>query len=305
MGAIEDFRLSPADFGWVGTDLARPECIVAESDGTLWVSDNRSALLRIDPDGRQTRIGAIGGAPNGFARDARGRFWIADIEQGRVVRMTADGRHAIALDRFGGSRLGSANFVLADGADRLWISVSTRTEPRSLAVRDPIPDGYVLRVDAAGDGPLEATLAAEGFHFTNEVRIDAGRRHLYVAETALGAITRLALNADGSLGRGEPFGPRPLFPGARVDGIVFDADGNLWVTEITRNALFVLTPDGRAHTVFEDPEGEVLQLPTSITFCGPDRRTAVVGSLKAQRLASFRSPVAGLPLQAGPTRSTG
>ena len=70
-------------------------------------------------------------------------------------------------------------------------------------------------------------------------------------------------------------------------------EGNLWVTEITRNAILVIRPDGSAQTVFEDPAGTVLLVPTSITFTGPDRRTALVGSLKATRLASFRSPVPG------------
>jgi gluconolactonase len=293
MSALGDFRLAPGDITFTGHDLSRPECIVEQPDGTLWVSDNRASLTRIDPDGTQTLVGAIGGAPNGFARDRQGRFWIADIEGGQVCRMTADGHHEVVLDRFDGAPLGSANFVLADGEDTLWISVSTRTVPRARAVQAPIPDGFVLRVEGAGDGPVVATLAAGGFHFTNEVRIDARRRHLYVAETAIGAVTRLPLRADGSLGAPEPFGPRPLFPGAHVDGIVFDSEGNLWVTEITRNAIVVLRPDGSAHTVFEDPTGAVLRVPTSITFTGPDRRTALVGSLKADRLATFRSPVPG------------
>lgn len=293
MSSLGDFRLSPADFTFTGRDLARPECIVEQTDGTLWVSDRRASLTRIDRDGSQSLVGTIGGAPNGFALDRHGRFWIADIEGGRVCRMTPDGRHEVVLDHFDGAPLGAANFVLADGEDRLWISVSTRTVPRSRAVQAPIPDGYLLRVDGAGDGPVVARLAASGFHFTNEVRIDSARRYLYVAETAIGAVTRLALHADGSLGEPEPFGPRPLFQGAHVDGIVFDSAGNLWVTEITRNAILVLRPDGRAHTVYEDPAGEVLRVPTSITFTGSDRRTALVGSLQSVRLATFRSPVPG------------
>jgi sugar lactone lactonase YvrE len=293
MTALGDFRLSPADFGFVGHDLARPECIVEQPGGTLWVSDRRGSLTRIDPDGTQVLVGTIGGAPNGFALDRQGRFWIADIEGGRVCRMDAHGRHEVVLDRFEDAPLGSANFVLADGEDTLWISVSTRTVPRSRAVQSPISDGFVLRVDGAGDGPVVARRVARGFHFTNELRIDAARRYLYVAETAIGAVTRLPLRGDGSLGAPEAFGPRPLFPGAHVDGIVFDSHGNLWVTEITRNAIVVLRPDGSAHTVYEDPAGAVLRVPTSITFTGPDRRTALVGSLQADRLASFRSPVPG------------
>ena len=45
--SIESFQLRAADFRFVGRALARPECIIAEADGTLWVSDERSALLRI------------------------------------------------------------------------------------------------------------------------------------------------------------------------------------------------------------------------------------------------------------------
>ena len=85
----------------------------------------------------------------------------------------------------------------------------------------------------------------------------------------------------------EAYGPDPLFPGAKVDGITIDGEGNLWVTEITRNALVVILPYGRAETVFEDPEGKTLLMPTSITFVG---RTALVGSLKMDHLAAFDVP---------------
>ena len=292
MDTIDDFVLTPADFGWTGRDLSRPECIV-ERDGALWISDDRSALVRLEPDGTPRRVGAIGGLPNGFAVDDRGDFWIAEIEHGRIVRMTPDGHHEVVLDRLDGAPLGSANFVLADAGARLWISISTRTVPRRRAIDEVIADGLVLRVDAPHARPLAPVVVATGLRFTNEVRVGPGRRHLYVAETAAGAITRFVLHADGSLGAREPFGPAPLFPGAHVDGIAFDAEGNLWVTEIVRNGLWVLRPDGHARPVFEDPEGALLRVPTSVSFVGPDRRTVVVGSLRMDRLATFRSPVPG------------
>jgi len=297
MTGTEPFRLRPADFSPIGHGLARPECIVATADGALWVSDNRSALLRIDPDGSQTRVGDVGGAPNGFALGPDGAFWIADIEGGRVLRMDAAGRHSVVLERLDDGPLGSANFVLADTDGTLWVTVSTRTQPRSRALREAIPDGLLLRLAPPYDRPERV---AGGFRFTNEVRIDRGRTFLYVAETAIGAVTRLPLLPDGRAGPPEPFGPRPLFPGAHVDGITFDSAGNLWVTEITRHGLWLLRPDGSALAVFEDPQASVLQLPTSLTFTGPELRTAVVGSLKAERLMSFRAPVAGLaPVHAG------
>ena len=34
----------------------------------------------------------------------------------------------------------------------------------------------------------------------------------------------------------------------------------------------------------------------SVTFCGPDLRTAYIGSLKGQRIPFFEAPCPGLPM---------
>jgi sugar lactone lactonase YvrE len=289
---LENFKLTPGDISWRGDGLSRPECVLAERDGTLWASDNRGGVTRIDPDGRQSQIGKITGLPNGLAFDRRGNILIANIEDGVVYRLFRDGRHEIVLDSVDGKALSSTNFIYQDpGADRIWITVSTRTVPRREAVERPIPDGFVVVFERGA-----ARIAADGFYFTNEVRIDPARRHLYVTETAMGRVVRLPLAADGGLGRSEIYGPETLFPGARVDGLTFDADGNLWVTEITRNSLYVIAPDGTARCVFEDPAAATVNFPASLAFAGPDLKTVYIGSTRMKRLGSFRSPVAGAPL---------
>ena len=291
MNGIEKFTLQSCDLSFLGRGLSRPECILAELDGNLWVSDDKSAILHIAPNGAQRRIGAIGGKPNGIAMARDGSFYIANIEDGRLYSMDRDGHSEVLLDAIDGKALGALNFVMVDAQGRLWMSVSTRLAPRSLAIESVVPDGYVIQFDK--NGPR---VVSEGYAFTNEVRLDKQERFLYVAETTRGRIVRHELFGDGGMGPVQVFGPDPLFPGAKVDGITFDADGNLWVTEITRNALAVITPQGRAHVIFEDPDAKMLDTPTSVTFCGPDLRTVLVGSLKMDRLATFRSPVAGLPL---------
>lgn len=288
---MSGFTLRAADFAFVGQGLRRPECVLAQQDGTLWVSDERATALRIAPDGGQALLGPKVGTPNGLALDREGGLYVADIGAGCVYRLLPDGRHEMVLERLEGRALGAVNFVYLDSRERLWITVSTRTEPRAKAVATPTPDGYVLLRDASG-----VRCVAEGLCFTNEVRIDRAGRFLYIAETALGRVVRARIGEDGSLGRLEPFGPAPVFPGARIDGIAFDADGNLWITEITRNALVVISAEAEARTVFEDPEGTTLVFPTSIAFGGTDLQTAYVGSLKMDRLARFRAPRPGLPL---------
>ena len=294
MSSITDFRLAAPDIRHLATPLSRPECVLAFRNGSLLISDDRAALIRIRPDGTHEMIGSMQGRPNGFAVTGAGELYIANIAQGKFYRVARDGREEVFLETFEGKPVGAANFVYADPhhEDRLWLSISTVTVPRNRAEDEGIPDGCIVLRDRNG-----MRRVADGFTFTNELRIDRDGAFLYAAETATGRVSRLRIGADGSLTDRAIFGPATMFPGARVDGIAFDADGNLWVTELTRNALFAITPEGRLHTVFEDPEGRVIEKPSSVAFGGDDLRTVYVGSLTSTRLAHFRSPVPGLPMR--------
>lgn len=287
---LGNWTLDPNDITWTGDDLSRPECVLAGRDGTLWCSDDRGGVLRIAPDGHRTLLGTMQGAPNGFALERQGSAVIANIDDGTVYRIFPDGRTEPLLASFEGRPLKAPNFVLRDG-ERLWITVSTLHEPRREAVVRGIADGFVLCLENG-----RARLAAGGFCFTNEVRVDRARQHLYVAETGRGRVLRLPLAADGTCGAPETLGPETLFPGARIDGLAFDADGNLWVTEVSRNGIFVIAPDGACRKVFEDPAGAVVKFPASLCFAGPDLRTVYIGTTQMKRLATFRAPVAGEPL---------
>jgi sugar lactone lactonase YvrE len=292
MFPIADFRLHPDAVSFICNDLQRPESVLARPDGSLLVSDRRGSVTRIDPDGGQQLLGTAGGLPNGIAVDSAGRIVVANIGLGQVHRLDGAGQESILFDSFEGEPLGAANFVLADREDVLWITVSTRLSSPAQAIRERTADGRIFR---ARDGVLR--LVADGLFFANEMRLDRPREWAYVAETTAGRISRAPLMPDGSLGQFRPFGPAPLFDGAYVDGIAFDAEGNLWITELSRNAILVLTPEQRLVTVFDDPAGAVILKPTSLAFSGPDLRTVVVGSLKMQRLARFVSPIAGEPMQ--------
>jgi gluconolactonase len=289
--SIEPFSIHSEEVTFVGHNLSRPECIVAEPDGTLWISDDRGGVTRLDPSGTQRIIGHIPGTPNGIALESSGQLLVADIGAGAVHRLSRSGEHHTIFDRLAGEPLGSVNFVHFDQRGVLWITVSTRTNPRSEAIKRAIPDGYVVRIDEG-----RPRVVASGLCFPNELRVDEQYRYVYVAESAHGRVIRMPLRANGDLGPPEPFGPAPLFNGAIVDGITFDALGGLWVTEVTRNGLYRLSSNGDCHCLFEDPAGKTLLFPSSITFGGPDLRTVFVGSIRATHLATFRSPVPGAKL---------
>lgn len=314
---IKEFRLDLSDLSYTGHDLVRPESIIAQPDGTLWVSDGRGGITRISPDDSQQFYGGLGGEPNGLALADDGSIYVANIGTGTIQRLYPDGHTEEFLTEVDGVKLTAANYVYLDSQNRLWMAFSTRVSPWRLAITQPRPDGYIVLFDEKGP-----RIVADGIYFTNEVRLDAEERYAYVAETMRSRILRYRVQSDGSLTGQEVFGPASLGVGGFVDGFTFDADGNIWVTTVLRNGVGIIIPDGDYHVVFEDARldmlssleeklssgtaqptdipmaaGPTLQLITSITFGGPDLRTAYVGSLGMNRLPTFQSPVPGRPMR--------
>lgn len=288
--SLQEFSLRPDDFDYIEADFNRPECILATSDGTVWAADARGGIAVVSPSGAYRRIGSCAGTPNGFVLEPDGSFIIADIDGERFVRLGADGRCATLLETLEGERLGAANFVYRDTFDRLWATVSTRLQPRGKALDESASDGFILQYR---EGAFRRV--ANNLCFVNEIRVDAGGRYLYAAETGRGRILRWSLTNRGELGAREIFGPDPIRPGAWIDGITFDSAGNLWLTEVKRNGIYALDPSGALQCIFEDPAGAVLDFPASLAFSGPDLRTVLIGSIRMNRIARFRSPIAGAP----------
>ena len=67
MYTVEDFTLSLSDLKFVGKDLSRPEFVLPDNDGTLWISDSRGLVTRLDPDGTQSLLGSTPGERDGIA----------------------------------------------------------------------------------------------------------------------------------------------------------------------------------------------------------------------------------------------
>lgn len=270
-------RLNPRDFRRVGRGLSRPECVLARADGSLLVSDKRAAYTLIRPDGVQERVGEQRGLPNGMCLTEKGDVIVADIEAREIYCVDPSGRYSPWISHIAGRPIGAANFIYRAPSGRLYATISTDESERQRAVRERIADGYILDIT----DPREPSVMYRGFCFTNEMRIREGR--VYVAETGLGRV----VVGDALTGGFVPYVSEQLFDGARVDGILFDKHGNLWVTELERNSIHVFTTGGEVICVFEDPAGVVLDAPTSLCFVGS---TAIVGSLTMDSLVAFDLP---------------
>ncbi len=330
---IDGFTVSKEDFKFIGEGLQRPECILAEKNGDLWSADARGGVVRIKPDGSQQIITQShdadafesssddankfvdGTLPNGLAFADNGDILISNFGTDCLERMTRTGETEVMFDTVDGEPIGKVNFVARDSKNRIWITVSTMLHDWPKAISPNIIDGRILLYEEG----VGVRIVADDVHFSNECKLDANEEWLYVVQTCGRNIARYKIGDDGSLSGKEIYGPTDH--GRLIDGVAFDAHGNLWGTHVMNDGIFAIKPDGDLHIIFDDSNpaevkrmddafqkeevtaellmemgGEIATWCASVTFGGPDLKTVYVGSLRATNIPYFTSPVAGLPM---------
>lgn len=311
--------LSLADLDFVGAGLTRPECVLAVESGHLCVADFRGGVSIIHPEGRVETILAntpdFTPQPNGICIMPDGSFLMAHLgaEDGGVYRIYRDGRLEPFLLDVDGEAVPPANYVHRDEQNRVWITVSTRLIPRALGYRGDNADGFIILVDDTG-----ARLVADDLGYTNECVVHPNGRQLYVNETFQKRLTRFDIAEDGSLSNRTTV--TEFGAGTFPDGLTFDVEGGVWVTSIVSNRVIHVAPDGSQTVVLEDhdPEhvakaeaayqagemgrphldvasGQRLKNISSLAFGGADLKTAYLGCLLGDQIATFHSPIAGHP----------
>jgi sugar lactone lactonase YvrE len=315
--------LSLSDIRFVGAGLVRPECVLATADGMLHSADWRGGVAITPADGGPSTIvagKAPGGRemrPNGICLRADGTWLLADlgVELGGVFWLRSDGSITPFLVEVDNKPLPPTNFAIEDNTGRVWITVSTRRVPRADAYRLDFADGFIVTCDADGSN---ARIAADGLGYTNECVPSPDGEWLYVNETFGRRLSRLRIEADGRLGVRQTV--TEFGAGTYPDGLCFDAAGQVWITSIISNRVIRVAPDGSQALMLEDADPEhvdraerafiagelgrphldtlgntTLRNISSLAFGGPDLRTAYLGCLLGDSIASFRSPVAGHP----------
>lgn len=301
----------------VGAELARPECVLCTSDGVLHVADWRGGVTLIAPDGRQRTILARGKfkpRPNGIAILPDGGWLLAHLGEsdGGVYRLAPDGTLSPELLEVDRAPLPPTNYVHIDGQRRVWVTVSTRRQPRNLGYRPDCDDGFVVLVDNA-----EARIVAEGLGYANECLIHPVTGRLYVNETFARRLTRFDVDGDGNLSNRTTMAE--FGPGTFPDGLTFDSKGGIWITSIVSNRVIRVDAVGRQEILLEDirPDdlagveraylagemgrphldrsfGQRLKNISSAAFGGADLKTVHLGCLLGEDIATFRSHIAGL-----------
>lgn len=310
------------EVSFVGKELVRPECVLATKAGNLYSADFRGGVSQISSDGSPN---FFGGAeyrdygklkPNGIAMLKDGSFLIAHLgaERGGVFRLTREGNISEVLTHVDGEHLPPTNFVYLDFQGRIWITVSTKTTPRSNAYRSDIKDGFIVLMDEYG-----ARVVADGIGYTNELYVSRDGRSLFVNATFSRELLSFDVGLDGALTNRKTlctFG-HGIYP----DGLTMDSEGFLWVASIISNRVLRVDPrTGAYKCMLEDFDSEhververaflshsigrpeldgikskKLKNISSLAFSGSDLKKMTLGCLLGDELAQIDGGVAGMP----------
>jgi len=314
-----DFQIGFDDLRIVARGLKRPECVLALASGELIVANGNGGYSVVNSGGETKHVlvrdqKARKYLPNGIALAATGEVLFADLgeDRGGIFSIDAAGNIQPLIESLNGEPLPPSNFVVNDRDGRLWLTVSTRRKPRTIAWSHQVADGYIAVVDEAG-----VRIVADGLGYTNEIAFSPDGQWLYVNETYNQRTSRFPLLS------GTTVGPKEIlatydhadFP----DGLTFDAHGGAWITCIGSNTLYVLRPDGQLQTVLKDidePYARQLQAKliagnlsqqdmssagqsrlgniSSLAFGGPTLNTAYLGCLLDDCVRAFECPVPGM-----------
>lgn len=304
----------------LGSGLVRPECVLATQSGDLYTADWRGGVAHLKPDGTQALYTGTtadlpeGLRPNGIALEPDGSFLIANLgsELGGIWRLMRDGQVSPVLTEIDGQAVPPSNYVVRDHEGRLWLTVSTRLNPRSLDYRLDSASGFVAVLDQRGP-----RIVADGLGFTNECQISPDGRFLYVNETYGRRLSQFPINPGARLGPKQVV--HDFGPGQFPDGLAFDTEGQIWVAGVISNQLLRIDPErGSAEIILSETDSRhvawvedafranalgrphmdtnpavKLRNLSSIAFGGPDLRTGYLGCLLGAHIAQVRLPVTG------------
>ena len=252
------------------------ESITAGKDGYLYLPDRVSGnILRVDPkspkptvvgriEARSVKDKKINADPSGIAFNSQGDLFVAVAPFSEIVRIRAadlnPGKPGIAQTCATGTV--GANGIVFDRQDNLFVSGGTsgivyRIGPGGGAAQPAVQVDKHSRT--LPDGKSQQANVANGIEF------DA-KGVLYIADTARGAIWKVAIGADGKGGKPELLAQNPLLEGA--DGLAFDRNGKLWVVANELNTVVTVTADGQVQEVARNGSQGPLEFPSAIVFVG-------------------------------------
>ena len=204
--------------GFTVAGMARPAAIAVDANGNVFTANANNSVTKLTSSGAmaaQLTNGGLG-TPFSVAIDAGQNAWVANVNGPSVSKFSNTGTAASTVGYSGGG-LASPYWVALDANGNAWVA--------------NFDAATVTKLDASGNA-----LSGSGFataNLTSSLAVD-------------GDNTVWTANEDGSISRlandGTSISPSTGYsaPGATAEiGVVIDASGNVWTTDVfATNSLF-------------------------------------------------------------------
>ena len=272
--AVEEEVPAEAFSAQVYTQLPdTPEGIGVDGQGNLYASlFNTGEIVQLKEDGQYVHIAWIPAEADsgkghvlGIASDKDDNLYVAYKARSKYDRV-GDPRHPACRD----ATDVTSGVYRIDAETREVTPVATRGDgwpfcfPDDVAI-DDVGNIYLADLTYAGiwkitlDGRVTlwsehpllhwSAVPYSGFPLgVNVIALDAGQRNIYAATSGDPLVLRIPIQPDGSAGE-----PIIVSRGhSLLDGIALDEEGNVYVSEIFRNEIIGLSPDGSRRVVVAD-----------------------------------------------------
>jgi sugar lactone lactonase YvrE len=113
----------------------------------------------------------------------------------------------------------------------------------------------------------------------NDLVIDKQEKNIYAVTDGDPMVLKIAIKPDGSAGEPQPVG---ISGYSAFDGVELDAKGNIYVSELVRNEIWVLSPDGSQRILIANKMNAPLDNNTSLVLKGDILCTANLGFVHAK-----------------------
>jgi sugar lactone lactonase YvrE len=265
------------------TTAGVPEGVAVDRVGNVYVSmeaDSNDQVWKYSPSGAGTLLSDLGesmGSVGGLAVDGAGNVYACRaLANPGVYRITPNGQ-AVKLP--GTEQITGLNALALDNQETLYV---TETFSGDLETAN-FEQGGIWCIPKGGTAQLwlrdELLTGLPPALFPYPVGangIGFYRNDLYVANTDLGLVVRIPILQDGSPGQAEmwkkvedvpesPLYQSPAFP-VMLDGLTIDADGNVYVAVISRNAIVRINADDRSQESVAVYPGCPLDAPASLAL---------------------------------------
>lgn len=217
-------------------------------EGRLYFSDQHSyRVFSVSMDGSAEVLAQVPQRPSGLGFLPDGSLLIVSMLDRRIMRLNDDGSLALYADLADLAR-GDTNDMVVDREGRAWVG----NFGFDLHGGAPARTSCLICVDADGS----AHIAAEGLGFPNGTVLTPDGRTLIVAETLANRLSAFEM-ISGKLGDRRTwaaFGPTPVTTNVDEivaqtdvvpDGICLDAEGAVWIADITHSRLIRVAEGGR------------------------------------------------------------